>query len=221
MNLFHKSLLPVTLCLTILGNVRAADDDKKADKDQDQDKMTAKTVTVRGVISAFTVVGETDLDRETGKLTTAQATLVTVIGHPWMHEGDHKEYAATEAKEKSEGSEHAEHHHHRMNLYVAAMTPKTMVNEVMASGKTVALDAKDAKYDDLEIGDRVELTLMVPDMDKDQGKDKDKDDDKSTKSNHGRHRTYMGAAKEIKLMIDHMEGMHHDGKTEHDEAKSK
>ena len=218
MNLFHKSLLPVALCLTILGNVRAADDDKKVDKDKDQDKMTEKTVTVRGVISAFTVVGETDLDRETGKLTTAQATLVTVIGHPWMREGDHKEYAASEEKEKNEGGKHAMHHHHRMNLYVAAITPKTMVNEVMASGKTVALDAKEAKYDDLEIGDRVELTIMVKDTNKDKGKS-DADDTKSMKGNHGRHRTFMGAAQEIKLMAEHMEGIHHDGKSEHDESK--
>ena len=220
MNLFHKSLLPVALCLTVLGNVRAADDDKKGDKDKDQDKMTEKSVTVRGVISAFTVVGETDLDRESGKITTARATLVTVIGHPWMREGDHKEYAAAEKKEQSEGGEHAMHHHRRMNLYVAAMTPKTMVNEVMASGKTVALDAKEAKYDDLEIGDRVELTIMVQEMDQDKDKS-NSDDAKSMKGNHGRHRTYMGAAKEIKLMPEHMEGTRHDGESEHDESKTK
>ena len=219
MNLLHKSFLPVALCLTLISNGRA-DDDKKGDKDKDHDKMGEKTVTVHGVISAFTVVGETDLDRESGKLTTAEATLVTVIGHPWMHEGDHKEYAAAEAKEKSEGKEHAEHHHHRMNLYVAAMTPKTVVNEVMASGKTVALDAKEAKYDDLEIGDRVELTISLKEMEKMEKAQSDSKD-KKTMSTHGRHRTFMGLAQEIKLMPDHMDGSHHDGKSEHDESKVK
>ena len=219
MNLLHKSLLPVALCLTIVASVRA-DDDKKGDGDKDKDKMSGKMVTVHGVISAFTVVGETDLDRSTGKLTTASATLVTVIGHPWMHEGEYKENSA--ATEKSDGKEHASHHHRRMNLYVAAMTPKTKVNEVMASGKVVALDDKDAKYDDLEIGDRVELTINVKDMDN--NKDEHKSDAKSdgdakkvTMSKHGRHRTFLGSAVEVKLMPEHMEGTPHDGKSEHKE----
>ena len=217
MNLLHKSLLPVALCLTIVANVRA-DDDKKGDGDKDKDKMSGKMVTVHGVISAFTVVGETDLDRSTGKLTTAQATLVTVIGHPWMHEGEYKEQSAS--TEKTEGKEHAEHHHRRMNLYVAAMTPKTKVNEVLGSGKVVALDDKDAKYDDLEIGDRVELTINIKEMNKDSDKSDSKQDGdakKVTMSKHGRHRTFLGSAVEVKLMPEHMEGMRHDGKSEHKE----
>ncbi len=219
MNLLRTALLPAALCLTMVANIRA--DDKKADGDKDKDGE--KTITVHGVISDFTMIGETDVDETTGKAMTATATLVTVIGHPWMHEADHKDHAEATDKAKTDGKNHAEHHHHRMNLYVAALTPKTKVCEVMASGKEVALSDKDADYDDLEIGDRVELVITVKNMEKMMAaaktdvddKKKDGDDKKMTK--HGRHRTYLGSAVQVKLMSDHMEGMHHDGKTEHKE----
>lgn len=208
-----KRLLPAALCLTLVATVRADDDGKPA---PGPGTASGQTITVRGVISGFTMVGETDVDRATGKAVTAEATLVTVIGHPWMHEAGHKEPPA----DRGEGKNHAEHHHHRMNLYVAALTPQTKVCEVMASGKEVALDDKDADYDDLEIGDRVELTINVKDMDMDRPKGDSKDNDKddsaqkgSTK--HGRHRSYLGMAVQVKLVSDHMEGPHHDGKSEH------
>lgn len=221
MNRLCQALLPAALCLTLVATARA--DDQKPGGTTDKDGE--KTITVHGVIADFTMVGEADVDESTGKVMTAEATLVTVIGHPWMHEADQKDHAEATDKAKTDGKDHAEHNHHRMNLYVAALTSKTKVCEVMASGKEVALTDKDADYDDLEIGDRVELIISIKDLDKMKVEMK-KDVDMKTKpgdakmAKHGRHRTYIGSAVQVKLMSDHMEGMHHDGKTDHkDEAK--
>ena len=176
------------------------------------------------MISDFTLVGETDVDEATGKATTAEAMIVTVIGHPTMGGAEHKEHAAEAAK--GEGKEHAQHHHHRMNLYVVAMTPKTKVCEVMASGKEVAVDDKDADFDDLEIGDRVELTFSPKMMEKqDSGKqaagDSKSGDKKSAMARHGRHRTFFGAATEVKLMAEPMDGEHQGSKESKDAKGSK
>jgi len=74
MSLLRNCILPMALGL-FLAPVALADDEKSSD-------ASGQERTVRGVVSGVTVLGETDIDYATRKATTAEATYLTIIGHP-------------------------------------------------------------------------------------------------------------------------------------------
>ncbi len=202
MRTIRDRLLPFALGLA-LAPAALADDAKPADK------MAEGPIVVHGVISDFTAIGETDVDETTGKVMTAEVTLVTVIGHR------HHDRSLTAAldKAKKEGAEvkagkevgiedkkkemDGPGNRSRMSLYMVAVSPKTKVCDVSPAGKET-----EVKLEELEIGDRVELTFEPKMM----SKPSDKDEAKPGQLKHGRHRTYLGAATGIKLMGEPMEG---------------
>ncbi len=204
MSLLRHCILPITLGLFLAPASWAGDDDKKSgDKKGDEQ-------TIKGVVSEVTLIGETDVDIQTGKAITADSVFVTIIGHPWNPDAkqwDHekgrehasndkdREVKRTSTVEKSAGSRK-----HRMNVYVVAITPKTKVCECMTSGKEGSA-AKEAKcdLDKLEIGDRVEVCFSSKESDKDAK-------EKTELQKHGRHRTYFGVANDLKILDEPMEG---------------
>ncbi len=205
MRTIRDRLLPFALGLALAPAALAEDTKSTADKKDET------PIVVRGVISDFTVLGEADVDETTGKVMTAEATLVTVIGHPHH---DHSLTAALD-KAKKEGAEAkagkevgiegkekkemgSEGGRRRMNLYMVAITPTTKVCDVSPSGKET-----ECKLEELEIGDVVELTFEPKMMAKSSS---DKEETKPGTLKHGRHRTYLGAAIGIKLMGEAMEG---------------
>jgi len=206
MRLLRDCLLPIALGFALTPAAARADDTKPDGKEEMQ--------TIHGVISDFTEIGEADVDETNGKVTTASATLVTVIGHPHHHhDAAHQGPEAAKANDGDKGSQ-AQHPRHRLNLYVVALSSKTKIAQVMASGKEVAADDKSAEFDDLEVGDRVELVFAKKDLDKAKkveakvGDDQAKGDPKKADQKHGRHRTYFGEAVSIKLLPEAMGGEH-------------
>jgi len=206
MSLLRNAFLPIALGLILAPAAWAGDDDKKA-SDKKGDEMT-----IRGVVSEVTILGETDIDYKTRKAITAEATYVTVIGHPWNKDAaeNAREHASSDKdkdrdvkRTSNDSSQSAGHHRHRMNVYVIAVSPKTNVCECMETGKPGSGSVKEEKcdLDRLEIGDRVEVSFSPKMTDKESGQ-------KAEPQKHGRHRTYFGAAKDIKILAEPMEGEH-------------
>ncbi len=212
MRTLRDFILPAALVLVLVPVARAGDDDKKA-SDRKGDEQT-----IRGVVSEVTILGETDIDYATRKAVTAEATFVTIIGHPAHHEAMHKggETASSDKGKDRDGDvkrtanasekdpKSAEHHRHRMNVYVVAVTPKTEVCECQATGKSGSESTKEEKcdLDKLEIGDRVQVCFSPKEMSGKSG------ESHPANRKHGRHRTYFGSANSIKIMDEPMEGGH-------------
>jgi len=203
MGLLRECILPLTLGLILAPVSLAGDDDKSsAAKGQEQ--------TIRGVISGVTVMGETDIDYATRKATTAEATYLTVIGHPSKNDeaskgqerasaDKDKDVKRTANKSSDEKSGAGERPRQRMNVYVVAVSPKTKVCEIKQAGKEGSASAKEeaCELDKVEIGDRVEVCFnpkMASDSSDKQGQTR------ASSQKHGRHRTYFGIATAIKIM---------------------
>jgi len=212
MRLLRDCVLPLTLGLILAPVTLAGDDEKSSGK-----KGTEQTI--RGVISGVTVMGETDIDFATHKAITAEATYLTVIGHPWNPEEkskgheqasadkdrDVKRTAAGSSEDKAKSGERPKH---RMNVYVVAVSPKTKVCECKQTGKEGSASIKEeaCDLDKVEIGDRVEVSFN-PNMDS-RSSDEKKGESKVSTQKHGRHRTYFGAATAIKIIEEPTDNEH-------------
>jgi hypothetical protein len=207
MSLLRACILPMTLGLFLAPVAWAGDDDKTSDGKKGEEQK------VWGVVSEVTAVGETDIDFKTRKAITAEATFVTILGHPAHHDAMRREGATTSADNRDRDRDRdrdvrrtsndasarsGERARHRMNVYVLAISSKTKVCEVKEMGKEGSASAKEeaCELDKLEIGDRVEVTFES----KMTSEDKNKDDAKTEIQKHGRHRTYFGTATAIKIM---------------------
>jgi len=206
MSKLHGFLLPTALILALAPVARAGDDKATSDKKPGDQ-------TIRGVVSEVTLFGETDVDYKTRKAVTAEATYLTIIGHPWNSEAARKEgVQASSDKDKDkdvkrtsgEASKPGDRPRHRMNVYVLAVSPKTKVCECKESGKEGSASAKEeaCDLDKLEIGDRVEV-CFEPKMMKGS---EEKGNEANASQKHGRHRVFFGVAKDIKIQVETMEG---------------
>jgi len=211
MSLLRDCILTMTLGL-ILAPVSLAGDDEKSSDPKGQEQ------TIRGVISGVTVLGEADIDYATRKAITAEATYLTVIGHPWSPEDkskgherasadkdrDVKRTAANSGDEKAKSGDRPRH---RMNVYVLAISPKTKVCECKETGKEGAVSTKEeaCDLDKVEIGDRVEVCYNPKTASRSSD---DKGDSKASTQKHGRHRTYFGVATAVKIMAEPMDNEH-------------
>jgi hypothetical protein len=218
--LLRGGILPIALGLLLSPAAWAGDDDKKSEGKKGNE------MTIRGVVSEVTLLGETDVDFKTGKAMRSEATFLTIIGHP-QGDGMHKEGTVTAGQQDkavkqaaNSSAKSGEKPKHRMNVYVVAVTPKTKFCECSDAGKDGSASKEEAcELEKLEIGDRVEVCFDREMADKaddgDKAKDKDKDDAEGSNSamkKHGRHRTYFGIATSVKIMEESMEGHESDSK---------
>jgi len=188
-------LMPAALLLALVPAARAGDDDKKASEPKSSEQ------TVKGVVSEITLLGETDVDYKTGKAVTAEATFVTVIGHPAVKEAEKKGSESKDAERKDSektsagaAAKSGEGHRHRMNLYVLAVSPKTKVCECEESKGTSASKETSCEFSKIEIGDRVEVCFDPRTK---------KGSEAGAEMKHGRHRIFFGVANDIKIMTGH------------------
>jgi len=213
MSLLRHVILPMCLGLFLAPVALAGDDKDKSPDAKGQEQ------TIRGVISGVTVLGEADIDYATRKATTAEATYLTVIGHPSMNQDKARggeqassdkarqkdsdvKPTAHEAEKGSAGS--ADRPRRRMNVYVVAVSPKTKICEMKGSGKDGSAAKEEAcELDKLEIGDHVEVCFNpkpIPGASGEQG------GAQASSMKHGRHRTYFGVATEVKIREETSQG---------------
>jgi len=210
MRLLRESILPLTLGLILAPAAWAGDDDKKS-SDKKGDEQT-----IRGVISEVTVLGETDVDYKTRKVITAEATYLTIIGHPWNKDGQHEKGGVASAdkdrdrdvnRTSADSAKSGERPKRRMNVYVVAISPRTKVCECTATSKDGSSSTKEepCDIDKLEIGDHVEV-CFDPKMASKSSDDKEEARDSSRK--HGRHRVVFGNATAVKILDEPMGSEH-------------
>jgi hypothetical protein len=214
MRLLRESILPLALGLILAPAAWAGDDDKKS-SDRKGDEQTQ---TIRGIVSEVTVIGETDVDYKTRKAITAEATYLTIIGHPWNKDGQHEKGGVASAdkdrdrdrdvnRTSADSAKAGERPRRRMNVYVVAISPRTKVCECMATGKDGSSSTKEeaCDIDKLEIGDHVEV-CFDPRMASKSSDDKEEAKDSSRK--HGRHRVVFGNATAVKILDEPMGSEH-------------
>jgi hypothetical protein len=166
---------------------------------QDKTQVSPVTETIRGVIAGVTAEGEVMFDYRNNRAVAAEGAFLTVIGSPKKADGEATRAAAAAPEER--GSSNRNRH----NVYYVWLTPKTKICECSAqperskaqAGTTRAEQKREVAFDNLEVGDHVELQFAL------------RDDTTSTGSahqteqmrrKHGRHRTHVGYATEVTII---------------------
>lgn len=174
------------------------------DNDKDKDKGTAKQMTVHGVIASVTVEGELAIDYKAKKAVEAEMTFVTIIGSPRgeRRDGDNaarnndRDNAARKGNREAGDRDNRRAERRRHNVYVVWLTPKTQFRDAEA-GDNKDKD-KALTLNDLEVGDRVEVTFNV----RDETNAGAQNQTEEIRRKHGRHRTYFGDATSISLLAE-------------------
>jgi hypothetical protein len=207
MRTFGAGLTTLALGLaTCLGASAQVESQKNRDEANQNQNTRGETKTIRGVIGAVTVEGETLVDQRTHRAVVAEATLVTVVGSKMgrrgARDGDNAARDRDENDRKDRDRE-ASSNRGRHNVYVVLLTPKTQIRKAGARETGGDRDNPDAKRADdnanleddvLEVGDRVELTFVQ--------KSSAGDNPDSINRKHGRHRTYFGVAVSINILSE-------------------
>lgn len=168
-------------------------------KDSDKDKGNAKQMTVHGVIAGVTVEGELAIDYKAKKAIEADMTFLTIIGSPRGERRDGDNAARDRDRDRNREASNRDNRRaerHRHNVYVVWLTPKTQFRDAETG------DSKDKSkavtVNDLEVGDRVEVTFNV----RDETNAGAQNQTEEIRRKHGRHRTYYGDATSITLLAE-------------------
>jgi hypothetical protein len=153
------------------------------------------TMKVRGVVAGITIAGETAIDLRNDTAMVVEASFLTVVGSP-VRDKDKGEGAAR-AADASGGSERPRH-----NVYTIWMTPRTKVSQrnaeaARADAAKPDSNARDATFDQLEVGDLVEIEFNPQE---ESGATAVSPKTEQMRKTHGRHRTFSGYATAVTIL---------------------
>jgi hypothetical protein len=166
---------------------------------QQRDQASTETQTIRGVIAGITAEGEAMFDYKTNRAVAAEAGYLTVVGSPTnANAGDANRNANAASEDR--GSSNRRRH----NVYYVWLTPRTKICEADAQADKTNAQAdtqrsdqkREIAFDNLEVGDHVEIQFALRE---DSGSAPAHQTDQLRKK-HGRHRTHVGYASEIKVL---------------------
>lgn len=161
--------------------------------DQDKDRDAGKRETVRGVIAAVTIEGETAVDYSTHRAQTVEMSFLTVVGSP-----KDSMSRATDDKSKPGAQPRAEGRR-RHNVYVVWLTPKTEVRDATGTHDNKAGgEAVKTTLDKIEVGDQVEVTFNRREHSASAGGNQHAEWGRR----HGRHRTHFGDAVSLTILSE-------------------
>jgi hypothetical protein len=171
------------------------------------DRDASKRETIRGVIAAVAVEGETVIDQATRRAQIAEAAHLTVVGSP-VRQGS----AAGDAKDNTSGDQGRSDNpsgsaRRRHNVYVVWLNPRTEVRD--ATGPKGSDKDKDrqpaaapgsnrAAFDKIEVGDQVEVTFVRRELATSGGNTQQA----LQMQRHGWDRTYFGDAVSITILSE-------------------
>jgi len=159
------------------------------DKDNKNNASDTNTMTIRGTVAGVTVEGETAIDLRNNTAMTVEGAFLTVVGSPSKNRNESGDRAA----ESKSGSERV-----RDNIYLIWLTPRTKISERnMDAGKSDANAKKDVGFDQLEVGDCVEIQFTRRE---ESGSNSVSPKTEQMRKRHGRHRTYSGYATAITVI---------------------
>jgi hypothetical protein len=143
------------------------------------------------------------LDYLTNAAAKTEGTFLTVVGSPVRSDVVDKNRHAS----ASEGETHGWPGKHRHNVYIAWLTPRTMIRETTAASASAnreqrqdqgqsqnQSERKELALDQLEVGDHVEIQFSPQD---ESGANKNVHQNEQMRRKYGRHRTFVGYAMSI------------------------
>jgi hypothetical protein len=181
----------------------AGQDDKNRSERQDQKQHSSASQKIHGIVAGITAEGEVIFDYAHNRAVAAEGAFVTIVGSPaWSvkERSEHAEKARAEGKEGHSGRA-------RHSVYIAWLSPRTKICECMMeeSGKSSAAkhesasgEKKECTLDKLEIGDHVEIQFEP--RDESSGSHVAHQTERM-REKHGRHRTHVGYATEVTIMV--------------------
>jgi hypothetical protein len=182
-------------------------DNQKTAGKTDDNKGSMRTETIHGIVSAITAEGEIALDYKNKRAVEVDAAFLTVVGTPVRHE----KAEAGRSDQATSSGKHDAAGRHRYNVYQVWISPKTKVCECTAEMSKNAQDQsnspgdkKECNLDQLEVGDHVQIEFVTNAEAWDSSKLAHQTD--KMREKHGRHRTHIGYAKEVSIMIAKDEG---------------
>jgi hypothetical protein len=164
---------------------------------------SAHSETIRGIVAGITTEGELVFDYRHNRAIEAEATFLTVVGSPVKsHKGEaqHRDMARGEEK-------HGQSGRRRHDVYIVWLSPRTKVCEcieesgaskpgqVQASSKG---EKKECGLDQLEVGDHVEIQFNRRE---ESGESHIAHQNERMRGKHGRHRTHVGTATEVTILV--------------------
>jgi hypothetical protein len=146
-------------------------------------------MTIYGVVSAVTTIGETVINYDTNRAELAQATFVTVIGSPeWSGWGQSSDSDRTQG-ERGEGRAAKR----RDSVHVLSVLPTTKVREASGWSRDAINTATTTSFDHIEVGDHVQVVYRSVETRR-QGQGR------QNEMKHGRHRLYWGEAISLAIL---------------------
>lgn len=175
---------------------------------QNQNQSASRVETIRGVIAAITTEGEVILDHRTNAAARAEGAFLTVVGSPEKGDASDRERHASD----SSNARHESSGKGRHSIYIAWLMPRTKICECadesakssqgerrnQGQGQTQNQnDRKEIAFDQLEVGDHVELQFSPGD---ESASNRGVHQSPQMRQKHGRHRTFVGFATEITVV---------------------
>jgi hypothetical protein len=184
--------LGLAVGLSASAQTRDRDQEKNQNQSQGSNQNASKQQTIHGVIAAVTVEGELAIDYRNRRAVETDMTFLTVIGSPRAE--DRGAAAGARANDRDANNrENRQAERRRHNVYVIAITPRTQFRDAENDNKSQA-GRQALTLADLEVGDRVEVTLNVRNE-----TNTAQQQTEEMRRKHGRHRTYFGDAVTITL----------------------
>jgi hypothetical protein len=215
MRTFFTGVASLALGLVLAPGARAQVENRNQERgNRDRDQAThGEAKTIRGVVAAITVEGETVLDSRTNRAATAEMSFLTIVGSDSSRdrEGDAADRDRDRDQDKDrQGQTSSDRRRH--NVYIAWITPKTEIrrgDQARDEGNREGGDnqkrnaARDANrssapgspnFESLELGERVAVQFVQ--------RSSAGDNPNAANRRHGRHRTYFGDARTITILSE-------------------
>lgn len=181
--------------------------------------------TIRGVIAGVTAIGETEFNPRTNRLEGVEASSLEIVGSP-IGEGEHHDRVAENSRNQTGDNKNESEHNgtrHRDNMYVIWLTPQTRLTLASEhdgrheASKREQNAAQPITFEDLQLGDRVEVTFDQNQVANARGARTNANSPANQK--HGRNRVYYGDAVSIKVLP--ARSHHEERSSEHERSSSR
>lgn len=193
-----------TMALAIaLSPSSGAQEGQRSSGRDDSKQRSAHSETIQGIVAGVTAEGELVFDYRHSRAIEAEAVFLTVVGSPVKSEKSESEHRATARGDEQRGGSGRRRH----DVYIVWLSPKTKICKcTMESGPSKQGqaqtsqqgDKKECGLDELEVGDHVELQFNRRD---ESDASQIAHQTERMRGKHGRHRTHVGFATEVTILV--------------------
>jgi hypothetical protein len=185
------------------GRTAAGQKNSSRAEKQEQKQASIRAETIRGVVAGITAEGEVTFDYAHNRVVAAEGAFLTVVASPVKSE---KRDTARQDKARAEAKP-GEPARKRHDVYIVWLSPRTKLCECMEeSGKSNATknqgsnktEKKECSLEKLEVGDHVEIQFQPRE---ESSENHVAHQTERMREKHGRHRTHVGSASEVTIIV--------------------